>query len=189
MHITKNKFQGIRAYKGKYSILFKGLFTAALLLSSSAAFAVCQGTITATTPTAGFVDHGNGTVTHTKTGLMWKQCTEGLAGAGCVGTTTIYTWQNAMNQATAANIATFAGFSDWRLPNQKELLSIVEQQCDVPSVNATIFPATVSGGFYWSSSTYAVNGALAMGVTFNHGAGGTSSKISTQFVRLVRGGQ
>ena len=185
MNTIKNKIQG------KYcSAMLNAAFATMLLFNSTVALAACVGTITPTTPTADFTDNGNGTVTHNKTGLMWKQCTEGLSGVGCAaGTTAVYTWQNAMNQATAANTAAFAGFSDWRLPNQKELFSIVEQQCSIPSVNATIFPATVSGGFYWSSSSYAANGALALGIVFNYGMSGSSSKTLTNYVRLVRGGQ
>jgi hypothetical protein len=37
--------------------------------------------VPASNPDSAYVDHGNGTVTHIRTGLMWKQCAEGLNGA------------------------------------------------------------------------------------------------------------
>ena len=35
------------------------------------------------TPDASLVDNANQTITHTPTGLIWKQCPQGLSGAGC----------------------------------------------------------------------------------------------------------
>jgi len=164
-----------------------------MLIWSGEAMAVqtCKtASITASTPTADFVVHGNGTVTHTRTGLMWKQCSEGLSGAGCTtGTAARYSWQAALQLAETLNArAGFATFNDWRVPNQKELKSIVERQCDTPSINAAIFPATVSSG-YWSASPYAGVATSAWGVNFGNGSGGASSKSGSNYVRLVRGGQ
>jgi len=160
------------------------------LLWGGTADAACVASITASTPTADFVDHGNGTVTHIKTGLMWKQCSEGLSGAGCAtGTATVYTWQGALQAAQTLNGAGgFAGFTDWRVPNIKELNSIVENQCTLPSINATIFPATVSS-WYWSASPYAGIATDAWDVFFGSGYDLASFKSSNSDVRLVRGGQ
>jgi len=151
----------------------------------------CVATIPATTPTSRFVDHGNGTVTDTKTGLMWKQCSEGLSGAGCAtGTAATYTWQGALQAAQTLNAGGgFAGFTDWRVPNQKELQSIVERQCFTPSVNVSVFPATVSNWWYWSASSYAGIGTHAWFVYFDDGYDGAEYKIFYGYVRLVRGGQ
>jgi len=166
-----------------------------LWCGSAWALQICVPTVPASTPTSQFVDHGNGTLTDTKTGLMWKACSEGLSGAVCaIGAATSNTWQGALQAAQTLNAGGgFAGFTDWRLPNQKELQSIVERQCQGPSINATIFPATVTG-FYWSASPYAVNATSVRGVEFNYGndGGGTGAmypKNSFNYVRLVRGGQ
>jgi len=161
-----------------------------MLTWSTGAWAACQATIIASTPTAAFTANGNGTVTHVKTGLMWKRCSEGQVwnGTTCAGAATTYTWQIALNQAKTVNTAGFAGFTDWRVPNKKELASIVEIQCVTPSINATIFPATVSG-WYWSSSPYAGSATFAWFVGFNGGGELANFKSNNNYVRLVRGGQ
>jgi len=161
-------------------------------VAAAVATQTCVGTITASTPTADFVDHGNGTVTHTKTGLMWKQCSEGLSGAGCAtGTAIKYTWQGALLAAQTLNAAGgFAGFTDWRVPNIKELASIVETQCLTPSVNTTIFPNTISA-MYWSASPVSYSPIEAWLLDFFDGQNTRINKngnAGTYYVRLVRGG-
>lgn len=90
------------------------------------------------TPTSTFTDHGNGTVTHSLTGLMWKQTVQGPM-----------TWSAAL-AAAVADVT--AGHSDWRLPNKKELESIVESCGYNPAINQTLFPSTPASNF-WSGST------------------------------------
>ncbi|MGB4499160.1 MAG: hypothetical protein WBI40_10735, partial [Methylococcaceae bacterium] len=53
----------------------------------------CQtASIPATTPTNRFTVNNNGTVSDSKTGLMWKKCSEGQSGADCSsGSATPYT--------------------------------------------------------------------------------------------------
>ncbi len=60
-----------------------------------------------------FVDNGNGTVSDLNTGLMWQQADDG----------NFYNWEDALFYAENLE---FAGYSDWRLPNPKELHSIVD---------------------------------------------------------------
>jgi hypothetical protein len=142
------------------------------------------------TPSADFTDHGNGTVTHNKTGLMWKQCVEGLSGAACAsGAATEKTWSNAL---AAAESASFAGFTDWRLPNLKELHSIVETCGYKPAINQNMFPAMPApayGSVFWSASTDASSPANAWVFVFGNGGGVGTTKASLIFSRLVRGGQ
>ena len=154
------------------------------------AFAGCVESIVASTPAADFVNHGDGTVTHVKTGLMWKRCSEGLRGIACtIGTATQYTWQDALKAVKDLNTSGgFAGFKDWRVPTIKELHSIVEKQCVTPSVNADIFPHTISG-WYWSSSPYAGFTSVSWGGYFSVGASGAGFNGTNGYVRLVRGGQ
>ncbi|MDX8392455.1 MAG: DUF1566 domain-containing protein [Mariprofundaceae bacterium] len=168
--------------------------TLCMLMWNGQAMAVqtCQtASITADTPTADFTDNGNGTVTHTKTSLMWKRCSEGQAwnGTTCTGTATTYSWQGALQQAeTLNNGGGFATFTNWRVPNIKELSSIVERQCASPAINAAIFPATVNSQ-YWSASPIAANATNAWDVSFPDGLDFVRNKSGSVNVRLVRGGQ
>ncbi len=163
----------------------------ALFVTSAPSWAVCTAAnlntnVAESTPSADFTDHGNGTVTHAKTGLMWKQCAEGLSDATCgTGAATTMTWSNAL---AAAESASFAGFTDWRLPNFKELNSIVETCGSNPAINQTLFPATPAS-YFWSASAFVPNPVLAWVVYFGDGNGSAYTKPNTFYARLVRGGQ
>lgn len=138
------------------------------------------------TPTSAFVNHGDGTITHGLSGLMWKRCAQGLSGANCAtGTATTMTWSAALAAAVAD---TTAGHGDWRLPNWKELASIVETCGHSPAINQTLFPATPASTF-WSGSTYVPDPANAWGVSFLNGSSGGTFKTLVFYLRLVRGGQ
>lgn len=129
---------------------------------------------------------GEFVVTDLETGLIWKQCPEGLSGSACAtGSISSLTWTAAF---TAANGSTHAGYSDWRLPSIIELQSLVETSCYSPSINTTRFPAN-GKGYYWSSSTYAPNASNAWLVNFVNGFLNANNKTDSVQVRLVRGGQ
>jgi hypothetical protein len=145
-----------------------------------------ESEIPASTPNGQFVDHGNGTVTDGKTGLMWAKCSEGQSGSDCTsGSATTHSWLAAMD---LANASTLAGHSVWRLPYIKELRSIVEEQCYVLAINLAIFPQTPSWHF-WSASPDAKYSLSAWYVEFNYGFSGGSNRINGLHVRLVRGGE
>jgi len=151
---------------------------------------MCQTTtITASTPTADFVDNGDGTVTHSKTGLMWKRCSEGQVwnGTTCAGAAARYSWQGGLQQAEVLNnTGGFATFTNWRLPNIKELNSVVEVQCTYPAINATIFPS-IGNGVYWSASPYSADATKAWFVQFFN-AGFVEVRVKSWFgyILLVR---
>jgi hypothetical protein len=63
-----------------------------------------------------FVDNGDGTVTDRATGLMWSQDDSGTG----------VTWEQALAWAQSRNEANYLGHDDWRLPNAKELESLVD---------------------------------------------------------------
>lgn len=148
--------------------------------------------LAATTPFDDFTVHNDGTVSHNKTGLVWQVCSQGQtwdAGA-CTGTATAHTWQTALQIPQALNTAGgYAGKTDWRLPNIKELASIVELQCVAPAINTTIFPDTVVSLPYWSSSPNTASIEATWGIDFNNGNDGTDLRHHSAYVRLVRGGQ
>ncbi len=147
--------------------------------------------ITATTPTSEFTVNGDGTVTHIRTNLIWKVCSEGQTWVNgeCTGTITTHTWQEALQIPQTLNAAGgYSNNTDWRLPNIKELTSIVERQCYEPAINETFLPTTDDSD-YWSSSPYAHLSTHAWIVHFRYGYDDISSRSSDNHVRLVRGGQ
>lgn len=92
-------------------------------------------------------------VTDSKTGLIWRRCSEGQtwSGSTCNGTAATYTHEQALAQAQAQ-----AGTAGWRLPNVKELTSIAEKTHINPAIDPAAFPATPLKG-HWSSTPYAVD--------------------------------
>jgi len=148
---------------------------------------VCKSAIQASTPSGDFTDHGNGMVTHKRTGLMWQRCAVGQTwSAGtCTGNASGLLWSGALQAAVSARAG---GYSDWRLPNIKELQSIVEEKCVAPSINESIFPNTPASRF-WSASAYAGDSVSAWFVVFSLGYAGSYSKGHYSQVRLVRAGQ
>lgn len=180
------------------SLLCALLLTMLAGIPVAQAASTCPANNTLSTPASEFTINGDGTVNHIKTGLMWKQCAEGLS-----TTTTACDTGSAMNggSATAMNwdaaltaaVAPFAGHSDWRLPNQKELQSIVESGCHTPSINENAFPATPSDKAFWSSTSFTTLGAsLVAAWSVHFSVGGSSDappKSTNNYVRLVRSGQ
>lgn len=145
-----------------------------------------ESEIPSSTPTDDFTDHGDGTVTHQSTGLMWMKCPLGQSGVDCSsGTAGTHNWGEALQ---TADTTAFAGYFDWRLPNKNELFSIVERRCYDPAINASVFPGTGSSDF-WSSSPGAAYSGNAWYVLFYGGYAYRYNRYDYQQVRLVRSGQ
>src|SRR6266478_2272505 len=132
-----------------------------------------DGDIQAGAPLA-YTDNGDGTITDNNTGLVWeKQSSDGSAHD--VGNT--YTWDQAFSgHAATLNTMSFAGHTDWRVPNVRELQSIANYQNFNPAVSppfntsctASCTVLTCSNN-YWSSSSYDSFPTDAWGVNFNVG--------------------
>ncbi|MBL9209505.1 MAG: DUF1566 domain-containing protein [Opitutaceae bacterium] len=94
-----------------------------------------------------YVNHLDGTITDLDTGLMWTQVPAAAM-----------TWTEALRYAE--NLA-FAGYTDWRLPNIKELQSLTDYTLATATsaatalapLNRVLFPtATTPAAAYWSST-------------------------------------
>lgn len=135
-----------------------------------------------------------------RTGLTWRRCAEGMTVSSdlsnCEGTATISLHEDALNIARAANIANIG----WRLPNVKELNSILNRDLQGGTIDAVAFPSTPQGTFdyFWSSTpdTIATNPfPRVLAISFNPDKIGVDSllrrnnnsgEIFTAYVRLVR---
>ncbi|CAK8719646.1 hypothetical protein GCAAIG_09155 [Candidatus Electronema halotolerans] len=140
----------------------------------------------ATTPTPSFsVDDTAGTVTDNNTKLIWTKCLAGYSGTDCgtTGTQTTFTWAEALTYAASAG-------PDWRLPNLKELQSIVKEDASKPAIDSKFPNANHS---VWTSSPSSLTGSVG-GVTkwkswiidFSSGSIGDSFRDNALRVRLVK---
>ena len=113
-------------------------------------------------------------------GLVWRRCSEGQTwtASSCTGNPTSFTHEEALIYAQKQ--------IGWRLPNIKELSSLVDATRYNPAIDGNAFPLTANA-IYWSSSPDVRVPALAWSVDFGFG-----SVISTGrdtygvLVRLVR---
>ena len=106
-----------------------------------------------------FQNNGDGTISDLATGLMWQQIDNGSG----------IDWKHALTCAQTQNTANYLGHNDWRLPNSKELQSLVDYTRSPSATNsANVGPAinsifnctaiTNDGGkadypYYWTSTS------------------------------------
>lgn len=147
-----------------------------------------------------FIVHGDGTVTDTRTGLMWQQTTDDGSIRDKDNT---YTWStgapyNPDGTAFFTFLATlngptpFAGYGDWGLPTITELQTIVDLAqpgcgSGSPCIDQTVFGPT-QASFYWSATSLAGSPNDAHVVGFFNGFVGSGLKTNFSYVRAVRGG-
>ncbi|NCN09744.1 MAG: DUF1566 domain-containing protein [Leptospira sp.] len=117
---------------------------------------------TSTTNALDFVDMADGRIRDNTTGLEWQRCHSGLNNDATCSDSAIepdlLNWQNALQYCS--NL-TFAGFSDWRLPNQNELLSLVDYSIPNPTKFDTLLfnaPTGLNNTRMWSSNVGRVVG-------------------------------
>ncbi len=141
----------------------------------------CNTAITATAPDSRYTLQASGAeVKDNQTKLIWQRCSLGQSWGEnvCSGNLAAYTWYEAMQEAKKNG-------QDWRIPNIKELQSLVENACSSPAVNETFFPQMASDD-YWASTPSYNYGGNALVVWFGDGAIGERSKILKHYARLVR---
>ena len=168
------------------SILFglAGLLLAAACWAEIPADECTNPALTPTTPSSDFVPLGDGSeVLHLTTGLIWRRCGIGQTwnGETCQGSLAGRNWQRALEAAENAG-------EGWRVPNIKELLTLVERCRHDPAINREVFPATRAAS-YWSSSPYVAMDGWALQVGFEDGRQSFHGKGANLHVRLVRGRQ
>jgi hypothetical protein len=104
-----------------------------------------------------FTDNGDNTITDHATGLMWAKNDSGYA----------MSWKNALAWVQTQNAANYMGHNDWRLPNVKELHSLLDygnapEYNSKPAINTTYFNSTgitneqgqADYPFVWSSTSH-----------------------------------
>jgi hypothetical protein len=136
-----------------------------------------------------FVDNQDGTVTDNYTGLMWQKEMADVSGNGSIGDEDRVNWQNALKYCEALD---FAGHADWRLPNVRELRSIVDYGRWDPTIDPVFSALNTGSGewstVYWSSTSYAF-ADVAWLVNFVDCSFPLFNKVSSRnHVRAVRGG-
>ncbi len=87
-----------------------------------------------------FANNGDGTVSDLATGLMWQQADDGVG----------RDWQDALAYAEGLDLASY---DDWRLPNAKELQSIVDYTGNYPALDPAFFDTVDADGWFWTSTS------------------------------------
>jgi len=122
-----------------------------------------------------FHDNANGTISDNATGLMWQRSDSEVG----------LDWEEALSWVTQKNTECYLGYNDWRLPNVKELHSIVDYGRSPQTTNSaaidSLFTCSMIIGesgennypFYWTGTTHAnmQNGEFGAYVCFGEGLG------------------
>jgi hypothetical protein len=151
-----------------------------------------------------FIDNHDGTVSDLRTNLTWAKCSIGqsynLISDSCSGSgaTSYPTWAEALLAAEAYSVNSI---TDWRLPNIKELGSLVDRSCAEPSINLTLFPNSISSVYYTSTPykgaenatlPYSITHLVSRVIDFSNGTevpfAQHDSSLTTYAVRAVKGG-
>jgi hypothetical protein len=169
-----------------------------------------------------YTDNGDGTITDNNTHLMWEKKDDNNSG-GIHDQDNTYTWcgdfpcgsndmvgtiktefLDTLNDVAGGGASCFAGYCDWRVPNVKELQSIVDYEVSFPAVDSTFHKSATCTGCmdvtqescsctaaanYWSSTSDARFPTFAWGVDFTFGGVFGPGKDGSLRVRAVRGGQ
>ncbi len=133
-------------------------------------------------------DAGDGTVGDPRTGLVWDRCSIGQGTAPtCAGDAEMVTWETALQRVQQRNAQSWNGHNDWRLPNAKELASLLHPSRRMPAIDADLFPNTL-GAAYWSSTSQVDFPGNAWTVFFGEGNVFAKDKATRARVRIVRTG-
>lgn len=125
-----------------------------------------------------FTDNGNGTVTDAATGLTWQQSTPEQS----------LSWEEALAYCEDLDLA---GASDWKLPNVKQLRSLIDPTRFDPAVDTRLFQEASYYGTTWTSTTREWVPTEGRYVEMYAGTSGSTAKVysngpANHRVRCVR---
>ena len=133
-----------------------------------------------------FTDNGDGTVTDNQTGLIW------LKDANCFGARR---WNDALSDCNgladgSCGLTDGSNAGDWRLPNYKELFSLVDAENFNPALPSGHPFTDVQTYSYWSATSHSYDpGVFAWHVLLNSGTVHWNNKLNSSYQVLpVRGG-
>lgn len=127
-------------------------------------------------------------VTDNKTGLKWARCQWGyewdVANAKCIQVSVNFEmpWKDALKEVKDDPL--YLGEQGWRVPNIKELASIVEHKCHSPAINNEVFPGTASG-IFWTNS-HVIGSSNIRTINFSTGEVGNKPSTEEHMLRLVK---
>ncbi|MFY0714068.1 DUF1566 domain-containing protein [Seonamhaeicola sp. NFXS20] len=116
-----------------------------------------------------FVDNNDGTITDKATGLMWQKVDDGNT----------YNWVDALEYAKNSALA---NYNDWRLPNTKELQSIVDyDKKTFPAIDENYFECTNPDSWFWTSTTQGDFKYTACYIAFGKAYSKDNSKVKDYY--------
>jgi hypothetical protein len=144
-----------------------------------------------------FIDNRDGTISDLATGLMWMKHDSGRFNTGETGTGAM-NWEDSLAWAEELE---YAEYSDWRLPDAKELQTIVDYtRSPTTTRSAAIDPvftvtAIIDGGgstnypYFWSATTHKNmhSGGRAVYLSFGEALGYMQSPDGTYELMDVHG--
>jgi len=135
---------------------------------------------------AKFTNNGDGTITDNATGLMWVRDPSLLGGAfGVPGTPSKMKYLDSLSNVHALN---YAGYSDWRVPNIKEMQSIFDYSRSYPAIDTDFFVIYDSSVYFNTSTRYACWLGALVAADLDNGFGYFSFVVELLYILPVRGG-
>ncbi len=145
--------------------------------------------VSSNSPNQFVIDPVKGTVIDARTGLEWALCSTGQTwqNGNCMGTPTHFdTYEKALASVNRNTLG-----DNFRLPNIKELGSIIERSCTSPAIDLTIFNSTLNAIYYSSTPDKVINQHLnptidVKVIDFTNGTEFIPDVSRFRYVRLVR---
>lgn len=139
-------------------------------------------------PSPRFLDFGNGIIRDNLTGLIWT-ADPNTPGPSACGPGVAKISYDSYLFVQCLNNNSYLGYNDWRVPNRKELQSLIDHSRFNPMLPAGNPFTGVGSGTYWSSDTYINQCNLGWAIDMNTGVVNESYKNPTNALHVwpVRG--